>query len=261
MLAYAITTCNEVSNITECIASLRQAGVSAHMVYVIDSVSNDGTQNLALSVGATVLENPFTDMAAQRNFAFAEIALREPSIHFVCILDADERVSLNFHSELTELLERCGTAAKKTAVAVCRKMIFNGHWVKRASNFPVYIDRVGHIRSTTWKNVGHGEILVADVRHRVASPLSEEDNKGIESLLRRHVTYARNEAHQPITGGKQSWLKERALALRGSHVFVIIYALYLFLGRGILFRDRRERDYALIKIIYELQIVLFKRYN
>ena len=261
MLAYAITTFNEASNITACIASLRKAGVANGAIYVIDSLSTDGTQDLSLSAGATVLQNPFIDMAEQRNFAFAEIASRAPDVHFICVLDADERVSAGFHTELTELLGRCGVNSDHTAIAVCRKMLFNSHWVKRASNFPVFIDRVGHIRTTIWRNVGHGEVLVAKARYKLATPLVEDDNKGIEALLRRHVTYARNEARQPINGGKQSRLKERVLSLRGSHVFVFIYFFYLFLGRGILFRNRRERDYALIKVIYELQIVLFKRYE
>lgn len=261
MLAYAITTFNEASNITACIDRLRAAGVSQAAIYVIDSLSTDGTQELARAKGATVFENPFVDMASQRNFAFAEIGSHSGDIQFVCILDADERVTPAFHEELNNLIINRCDKSESTAVAVCRQMIFNGYWVKRASNFPVFIDRVGHIRSTTWHNLGHGEILKAEHRLKINEPLREEDQKGIESLLRRHVTYARDEARFPVETGDQSWLKRRLKSMRGGHILVFLYFLFLFLGKGIVFRDRRERDYALVKVMYELQIVLFKRYT
>lgn len=261
MLGYAITTYNEEKNIRGCISSLMESGVERTEIFIIDSISEDLTVEIASNLGVSILQQPFTDMASQRNFAFREISLKCPRITYVCILDADERISSEFHQELLSAIKAVDATEFGHAFAICRKMIFNGHWVKRASRFPVYIDRVGHIRSTKWKNAGHGEFLVAGGRTKIKTPLLEDDKKGIESMLRRHVSYARNEALRPIHNGKHSFLKEFALGYRGNYVFIFIYFFYLYVLRGVMFRDRRERDYAMIKVMYEIQILLFKRYD
>ena len=80
-----IITLNEVRNICECIASLRQI---CDEVVVVDSCSNDRTVELAASMGAKTLVQPYLGDGPQKNVG---IALATNT--WVFSLDADERVT------------------------------------------------------------------------------------------------------------------------------------------------------------------------
>lgn len=261
MLVYAITTFNEKENIDACIKSLREANISEKFIYVIDSFSTDDTKKIVLQNGVSLIENVFNDMASQRNFAFKTIAELRPEIDFVCILDADERVNKSFHEELLDKISKLGDDTDGAIFALCRKFFFSGIWIRCSSNYPVYIDRIGNIRSTEWRNVGHGEVLMGGRRQNIMLPIEEHDQKGIEKMLARHIVYAKDEALVPISGGKGSRFKEFVLGARGTYFFIIIAVLYYFLFKGVIFRNRMEKDYSLIRIMYEIQIMLFMRHK
>ena len=79
-----IPTLNEVDRLPACLASVRWAS----QVIVADAGSTDGTQELARSMGAIVLERCGPTIAQQRNIAIAASAHQ-----WILALDADERVS------------------------------------------------------------------------------------------------------------------------------------------------------------------------
>ncbi len=79
-----IPTLNEVDRLPACIASVRWA----NQVIVADAGSTDGTQELARSMGAIVLERCGPTIAEQRN-----IAIDASAHQWILALDADERVS------------------------------------------------------------------------------------------------------------------------------------------------------------------------
>jgi len=62
-----ILTCDEAINLPDCLSSV---GFSDDVV-VLDSGSIDDTVELAESAGATVLNRPFDNYAAQRNFGLS----------------------------------------------------------------------------------------------------------------------------------------------------------------------------------------------
>jgi glycosyltransferase involved in cell wall biosynthesis len=68
-------------------ATLAQARKVASAIFVIDSYSSDGTVALAESYGATVVQHPFENYGAQRNWGIDNLAITAPwQLH----LDADE---------------------------------------------------------------------------------------------------------------------------------------------------------------------------
>ena len=79
-----IPTLNEVDRLPACLASVRWAD----QVIVADAGSTDGTQELARSMGAIVIERCGPTIAEQRNIAIAASAHQ-----WILALDADERVS------------------------------------------------------------------------------------------------------------------------------------------------------------------------
>lgn len=88
-----IPTLNEIDRLPGCLASVRWAA----QVIVSDAGSTDGTQALARSLGATVLEQCGPTIAEQRN-----IAISAATHQWILALDADERVS----PELAQSIEQ-----------------------------------------------------------------------------------------------------------------------------------------------------------
>ena len=94
MLSAVIIAHNEVENLPRCLASL--VGVVDEVV-VVDSGSTDGTQDLAMSLGAKVLSRPFTSYADQKNWA-----AQQASHPFVLSLDADEALGRELQLEIKQ---------------------------------------------------------------------------------------------------------------------------------------------------------------
>lgn len=260
-LIFAITTYNEEKNIEGCIKSLLTSNVSRANIVLIDSFSTDATVEIAQELGVAILQNTFVSMAKQRNYVLQCVQERFDDQVFVLIMDADERVTLEFVEGLQMLLqqhERVG----RLKLRVCRKMMFQGTWMKHGANYPTFIDRCCRCDNQSWTDVGHGEVI-SDFSETIdfSVPLIEDDRKGVESFMLRHIKYAKDEAQVSYTGGKQTKFKEALLRRRGSTAFILAYIFYLFIVKGIVFRTRAENDYALLKIVYELHIRIFKRYE
>lgn len=94
-LSVIITTHNEIHNIQEVIASVNWADE----VLVINSYSTDGTPQAAKAAGAKVLQHPYENPAAQKNWA-----IPQASYEWVLILNADERVTQKLQNEIQEIL-------------------------------------------------------------------------------------------------------------------------------------------------------------
>lgn len=91
-----VLTKNEETNLSDCLESLGWADE----VLVVDSFSTDRTVEIAESCGARVVQHPFVNYAAQRNFA-QEIAAHDWVLH----IDADERVTDALCDEIQQLCQ------------------------------------------------------------------------------------------------------------------------------------------------------------
>ena len=74
-----ILTLDEEDNLPRCLASLKWCDD----VVILDSGSKDATQKIATDRGARVVERPFDNYAAQRNFGLKEIAYKHPWVLMV----------------------------------------------------------------------------------------------------------------------------------------------------------------------------------
>jgi glycosyltransferase involved in cell wall biosynthesis len=93
-LIAAILTKNEARHISECIQSVAWADG----VLVSDSYSDDGTVKIAHELGATVVQHPFANFAAQRNTALADA--QDMGAEWVFFIDADERATPALAAEI-----------------------------------------------------------------------------------------------------------------------------------------------------------------
>ena len=118
-LAVVILTKNEEKNIQACIESAS----FADDILVVDSGSEDHTEELAVSAGARFISHPMGEdgFAGQRNFALQQI-----DTAWVFYLDADERIT----SEAAESIKKAVASEKNCVYNIKRYQIVFGQKMK-----------------------------------------------------------------------------------------------------------------------------------
>lgn len=123
-LSVVIITYNEEKNIGRCIGSVKQI---ADEVIVLDSFSDDGTVDIALSMGAVVKQLRFDGYIKQKNRAI-ELATN----NYVLLLDADEAVSDELAKSILKTKENFGYKA----YSMKRCSIFRGKHIRHGLWYP-----------------------------------------------------------------------------------------------------------------------------
>jgi glycosyltransferase involved in cell wall biosynthesis len=163
MLSVAIITKNEEERLPDCLKSVH----FADEIVVIDSESTDRTVEIAKSLGARVIIEPWKGYALQK-----QSAVDQCLFDWVLILDADERIP-TATSEI--ILNTLGSQVEKIdAFGFRRKNFLHGKWIKHCGWYPEYIirlvnrkrgsfiDRSVHER---WITEGTVKRLDADIEH------------------------------------------------------------------------------------------------
>jgi len=118
-----VLTRDEARHLPDCLASLAWTDT----VLVVDSGSTDGTQDIARSGGAQVVEHSFDNFSTQRNVALDLV--RTPWVLFV---DADERVPAALAQEIAQAL----SAPAAAAYWLPRANLFWGHQMRAGGWWP-----------------------------------------------------------------------------------------------------------------------------
>lgn len=94
-----ILTFNSESSITDTLQSVASLSDDIH---IVDSFSTDRTLELARAFGTNIVQHPFENYGAQRNWAIDSLPLKYPwQLH----LDSDERLSPELYHEIASLSE------------------------------------------------------------------------------------------------------------------------------------------------------------
>lgn len=136
-LSVVIITFNEEKNIKRCIESV---ALVAEEIIVIDSFSNDKTIEIALALGAKVIQSPFTGYISQKNKA-----INESANDYVLLLDADEFLSDELAASI--LREKGNFIYKAYSMKRCN--IFRGKYIRHGLWYPdrklrLFDKRFGH---------------------------------------------------------------------------------------------------------------------
>lgn len=236
-------------------------------VHVFDSLSTDGTRELARARGATVYERRFDDYATHRNAALATVPFRHP---WVLLLDADERPTPQLSDEARRVV---GTAEAEgvAGYSIRRRDFLFGTWLKHAQISPFYIRLVRPERARYTRAIN--EVLeVNGVVRRLEAPLDHYPfSKGIAHWIAKHNRYSSMEAELIV---KQQGLRHpslrTALASRDFHerrlhqkaLFYrlpgrpLVKWLYMVMWRRAVLDGRAGLTYATLQAIYEYLIVL-----
>jgi len=204
-VSVVVLTRDEEPNIRRCLASVAWASQAV----VVDSGSTDGTVPIARSLGAEVIEQPWLGFSAQREFALRLPSLRYDWVYFV---DADEWVSPQLASEIAAHMR----APSCVGFAHRLRLVFQGTWIRHCGWYRgSWVVRLVDRRFTRYdsKLVGERACVDGPIR-RLCNDIVDEDQKGLETWLHKHVRYAQLEAQRRNTLA----LSHRLRTLRSSHV-------------------------------------------
>jgi glycosyltransferase involved in cell wall biosynthesis len=137
-ISATIVTLNEERNIARAIESLR----CADEILVVDSGSSDGTRELALRLGARVLEEPWRGYAGQKNFASQCAAF-----DWILSIDADEAVTEELEAEILAM-KRDGPRCD--GYSMPRLAQYLGRWIKHSGWYPDRKVRLFHREKAEW---------------------------------------------------------------------------------------------------------------
>jgi glycosyltransferase involved in cell wall biosynthesis len=192
-VSVVVLALDEEVNIRRCLDSVAWAS----QVLVIDSGSTDDTVPIALSLGVQVARQPWLGFAAQREFALRYPLIQNDWVYFV---DADEWVSPQLASEIAMRLRTPSCAG----FAHRFRLVFQGTWIRHCGWYRgSWVVRLVDRRYTKYDGGLVGERACVDGRvRRLRNDIVDEDRKGLDAWLHKHVSYAQLEAQrrgQPAT--------------------------------------------------------------
>lgn len=169
-ISAAIITFNEERNISRAIESLR----CCDEIVVVDSGSTDRTIELALKLGARVIDSGWRGYAGQKNYA------SEQCQHdWILSLDADEAVSEALEAEIWQIKKN---GPRFDAYTMPRLAQYLGRWIFHSGWYPDRKVRLFDRRKAQWVgkyvhesvavkgSIGH---LNSNILHFTCSSLSE----------------------------------------------------------------------------------------
>ena len=116
-ISVVMLTLNEAAHLPEALRELRPW---VRDIYIVDSLSEDATVDIALKNGANVVQRPFTNFGNQWNWALDSLPIQTP---WVMKMDPDERVTPALRDELARLLEE---DPKEAGFEMRRRLWFMG---------------------------------------------------------------------------------------------------------------------------------------
>lgn len=197
-LSAVVIAFNEERNIVRCIHSLRRV---ADEVVVVDSYSTDKTRELAIALGARVVEHPFRGFTEQKNFAVAQA-----QYDLILSLDADEYLSETLVTSILEVKER-GDADGYT---FNRLNYFKGRPIKSCGWYPDAKIRLWNRQKGRWVGDLLHEIVTLDkgaAQKHLAGDLLHDAYRSVSELVGKVQKYSDIYAQQHAFRKKVSSFK------------------------------------------------------
>ena len=258
-ISVLILTLNEAVNLPLCLASLAWADD----VVVLDSGSDDATQEIARQSGARVIYRAFDNYAAQRNYGLQDIEYKNP---WVLMVDADEVVPSELVQEMEEAVSACPDSV--CMYRMRRKDFLMGRWLRRSSGYPTWFGRlirVGHVqvkRSINEEYHTDGDIWALE-NHLYHYPF----NKGLHAWFEKHNRYSTMEAELKVGSVSEArywkglFSKDPVMRRKTQKAIIyslpgrpiLVFVLFYFVRGGIL-EGRAGFMLSMLKAVYEYMI-------
>lgn len=260
MISVLILTHNEAVNISDCMDKVN----FSDDIVVLDSFSTDQTQVLVNSSKARLIQRPFDNYAAQRNYGLS----LDFKYDWILMVDADERITPGLKKEIENLIQIKDNPV--TLYRVRRKDFFMNKWIKHSSGYPTWFGRLfkkGCVRvereiNEEYYTEGKVGFLKEHMDHY---PF----NKGLNYWFERHNKYSEMEAiklkeenlkalkmsnffhNDPMVRRKVFKSFAYRLPLRPLLTFIFLYVFKLGILDGL-----PGFHYSVMRSFYEYQIEL-----
>lgn len=258
-ISVLILTLNEETNVGECLDTLSWSDD----IVVLDSLSNDATERIAVERGARVVQRPFDNWAAHQNWAVKTIDFRHP---WVLYLDADERCTLELRDEM---LVRALPEAPESAFRVRRKDFYMGKWLRHAQLYPTWLVRLFRPQKIFYERLVNPIAIVdGPVSSLNGHLLHYPFSHGVSHWIARHNSYSDFEAKElfkvrsgiavPSGSLSSSDPNERRRALKDLFFRLparpLIKFTYYYIWRRGFLDGRPGLTYSILQAIYEYMI-------
>jgi len=257
-ISVVILTFNAESTIGATLASATRISDDVH---VVDSFSTDRTLEIARASGAKIVQHPFANYGAQRNWAIDTLPLAHRwQIH----LDADERITPELDAELRALFA-AGPPDDVDGYYIPRLVHFQGRALRHGGMYPIYhmrLFRSGKGRCEDRKYDQH--FFVTGRSAKLDNPMIDDIRMSLGEWTTRHNRWADAEVEEILNpgagvigaGGDTPVARKRAQRGWYNRAPLFLRALLLFLYRYVLrlgFLDGKEG-----LIFYVLQTFWFR---
>lgn len=193
-LSVIILTYNERLHIRRCIENIRPLATE---IFVVDCHSTDGTQTIARSLGATVVERDWPgNQAAQMAWALETLPLKGK---WILRLDADEYLLPELILEVQERLD--GLPKEVTGVVFNRRHIFLGKWVKHGI-YPVGILRLWRAGKAycEQREMDEHMVLTEGTSVTFGNDFVDHNLNNLVWWTQKHLNYAQREVDAYLKG-------------------------------------------------------------
>lgn len=240
-----ILTYNEEKHIDRCLRSLLPF---TDKIFIVDSFSTDRTVEMAQSLGAVVVQNPWVNYATQFNYGIANNPFQTT---WVMRMDADEYVLPELAAEINQ---RMATLPPDVGgVYVKRRVFFLNRWMRYGGFYPIWLLRLWrhgtgfceqvwhdeHIKLTTGQTIRFDHDLVDHNLNNLTWWTQKHNHYTILeaiNLLNYRYQFDQAEKVKPQLFGTQEqrvrYLKERyaAMPLFTRPILYFLYRYFLRLG-------------------------------
>lgn len=195
-ISVAIITLDEADNLARCLASVVDL---CREIVVVDSGSTDGTQKLAATYGARVIEHEWPGYVEQKNFALSQCS--QP---WVLSLDADEALDEILHKQVHEITSvRPDAAHDRLGYEINRLTWYLGDWV-RYCWYPEWRLRLVRREHARWTGQNpHDHLKVTGAVGRLKGHLLHYSYRDLAHHMQQTVRYAQISGEQLIAKGEK----------------------------------------------------------
>lgn len=189
MIDVLIITFNESLNLPHCLGAL--AGWTRR-IFVVDSGSTDGTQDIARSFGAEVVHHDWEGYARQKNWALHNLPFESD---WILIVDADEVITGDVRKRLEEIASRPASSVHENGFFINRVTYFMGRPIRHCGYFPSWNLRFFRRGKGFYEDREvHEHVIIEDPVGYVKEPMIHDDRRGLEHYIAKHNRYSTLEA-------------------------------------------------------------------
>ena len=195
-LSVLVPVKNEAANLRDCLASVS----FAEEIVVVDSDSTDGTQSIAESAGARVVQFAWNGkLSRKKNWALENVPWHH---EWVLIIDADERITPELEREIREAIFRTDV----DGFYLNRRFWFLDGWINHCGYFPswnlrLYRHRLGRYEQIeigndipSGDNEVHEHVLLNGRVEYLSTPMEHYAFPDIATFVEKHDRYSSWEA-------------------------------------------------------------------